>query len=144
MAPALSCTRDVIGSFLPCSKPADQPGVDGASVWRRSAAQLAGPSGLQVHHAGEMISPGVQSVTMGREESTPDLRSQRYAEVAALQNSLAHMSMPHSSELGVYGHSTPPPHRGQRSPLLSPSGMTATLALQSRSAGNVQSIAGRS
>ena len=74
---------------------------------------------------------------MGREESTPGLRSQRYAEVAALQNSLAHMSMPHSSELGVYGHSTPPPHRGQRSPLLSPSGAPSTLALQSRSAGDV-------
>ena len=91
-------------------------------------AHLAGALRLACPHtAGEMISPGVQSTTMGREESTPDLRSQRYAEVAALQNSLAHMSMPHSSELGMYGHSTPPPHRGQRSPLLSPSGMTPLL-----------------
>ncbi len=79
-----------------------------------------------------MISPGVQSTTMGREESTPDLRSQRYAEVAALQNSLAHMSMPHSSELGMYGHSTPPPHRGQRSPLLSPSGVTSQQHISAR------------
>ncbi len=60
---------------------------------------------------------------MGRNESTPDLRDQRYAEVAAIQNSLAHMSMPHHSDLGAYGHSTPPPNRGQRSPLLSPSGV---------------------
>ncbi len=59
---------------------------------------------------------------MGRNESTPDLRDQRYAEVAAIQNSLAHMSMPHHNELGAFGHSTPPPNRGQRSPLLSPSG----------------------
>ena len=71
---------------------------------------------------GDMISPGVQSTTMGRNESTPDLRDARYAEVAAIQNSLAHMTMPHHSDLGAYGHSTPPPNRGQRSPLLSPSG----------------------
>ena len=73
--------------------------------------------------AGDMISPGVQSTNMGRNESTPDLRDARYAEVAAIQNSLAHMTMPHHSHLGAYGHSTPPPNRGQRSPLLSPSGM---------------------
>lgn len=75
--------------------------------------------------AGDMISPGVQSTNMGRNESTPDLRDQRYAEVAAIQNSLAHLSMPHHSEMGGYGHSTPPPNRGPRSPLLSPSGMPA-------------------
>ena len=96
-------------------------------VCEMEVAHLAGASGSHPHAAGEMISPGVQSTTMGREESTPDLRSQRYAEVAALQNSLAHMSMPHSSELGMYGYNTPPPHRGQRSPLLSPSGMTPRL-----------------
>ena len=72
---------------------------------------------------GDMISPGVQSTNMGRNESTPDLRDARYAEVAAIQNSLAHMTMPHHSDLAAYGHSTPPPNRGQRSPLLSPSGM---------------------
>ena len=60
---------------------------------------------------------------MGRNGSTPDLRDARYAEVAAIQNSLAHMTMPHHGDLGAYGHSTPPPNRGQRSPLLSPSGM---------------------
>ena len=74
-------------------------------------------------HAGDMISPGVQSTNMGRAESAQDLREQRYAEVAAIQNSLAHMSMPHHGDLGAYGHSTPPPNRGQRSPLLSPSGV---------------------
>lgn len=72
---------------------------------------------------GDIISPGVQSTSMGRNESTPDLRDARYAEVAAIQNSLAHMTMPHHNDLGAYGHSTPPPNRGQRSPLLSPSGM---------------------
>ena len=113
------------GAFTLYGKPPGDSGEGGASVRRILAAQPACPSCWRLHAAGEMISPGVQSTTMGREESAPDLRSQRYAEVAALQNSLAHMSMPHSSEMGVYGHSTPPPHRGQRSPLLSPSGMTS-------------------
>ena len=71
---------------------------------------------------GDMISPGVQSTNMGRNESTPDLRDARYAEVAAIQNSLAHMTMPHHSDLGAYGHGAHPSNRGQRSPLLSPSG----------------------
>lgn len=62
---------------------------------------------------------------MGRAESAQDLREQRYAEVAAIQDSLAHMSMPHHGDLGAYGHSTPPLNRGQRSPLLSPSGVRA-------------------
>ena len=76
-----------------------------------------------LYATGDMISPGVQSTNMGRNESTPDLHDARYAEVAAIQNSLAHMTMPHHSDLGAYGNSTPPPNRAQRSPLLSPSGM---------------------